>query len=253
MFKGFLLFSLTIFSLGNSFSQTTTEYSLIEESKLFTKIPDIDINTPDGQYNISDFYDKSPIILALVFTRCTGICSPLLSKLAENIRILNTEEKFRVLVLSFDPADSVGNMQELSKRFRLSENKQWTFATTKQIDSMNISFNFKPVWDSIIQQFDHEALLVGINQNGYIVKKLVGLRDANALKSLIKAINNEFIISYPLPNEKMILSCFTYDPVTGKKTPSIGLLFFLLPAALLAIVLIALAHYAKRNKIQTEE
>lgn len=236
MFKSIFFFTtLTALTLNTPlFGQTLPTagdiYNFSEESKVYTKMFDIPLNTMEGNFHLSDLYAQKPIIMALVFTRCTGICSPFLLQLHDHLRSLDSKKKFSVLVVSFDPKDSLSEMQSLAARFQLQNNKQWIFATTPQIDSLKTAIDFYPIWDSTTAQFDHEALLVGINENGYIGKKLLGMRDERALLSLIKEINNEFVFSYPLPAKNTIFSCFTYDPATGKKKPSLGLLILLLPA-----------------------
>lgn len=241
----FFFFALVAFS-NVVLCNTDNAYSFSEERKLFTPIKNVEIRTAEGKTNLSDLYDKSPIILVLVFTRCTGICSPLLSNVKENIRQQQTNEKYKVLVLSFDSRDSISDMLQLAKRYKLEHDKQWIFATTNQIGPLNISVGFNPIWDSTSQQFDHEALVVGVNGNGYITKKLNGLRASSDFHSLIKEINNEFVLSYPLPRKNMLFSCFTYDPATGKKKISIGMLVMLLPVVFTLLVVAGLATIKRK-------
>ncbi|HRP39579.1 MAG: hypothetical protein M9931_07335 [Chitinophagales bacterium] len=246
MRKSFFFFiALVVFS-NVVLCNTNGLYSFSEEEKLFKPIANIEIATAEGEISLSDLYDKSPIILVLVFTRCTGICSPLLSNVKENIRQQQTNEKYKVLVLSFDSSDSISGMLQLAKRYNLDEDKQWIFATTDRIEALNASVGFNPVWDSTSQQFDHEALVVGVNGNGYIVKKLNGLRASSDFRSLIKEINSEFVLSYPLPRKNMLFSCFTYDPATGKKKISVGMLVMLLPVVLTLVVVAGLATIKRK-------
>lgn len=245
----FFLFALVIFS-NVVLCSTKSAYSFSEEQKLFKPIANVEVRTSKKKIKLSDIYDKSPVILVLVFTRCTGICNPLLSNVQENIRQQQSHnEKYKVLVVSFDSRDSISDMLQLEKRYNLEQDKQWIFATTNQIEALNTSVGFNPLWDSTLQQFDHEALVVGVNGNGYIVKKLNGLRASSDFRSLIKEINSEFVLSYPLPQKNMFFSCFTYDPATGKKKISVGMLVMLLPVALTLIVLAGLAT-VKRKAIE---
>lgn len=223
------------------------DYNFSEESKLYTKIADIKLNTTRGEVMLSDLYVKSPVILTLIFTRCVGICSPFLNSLSEDMDNLNAKENYKVLVISFDPLDEVSDMERMAKRYEREDDPQWVFAVTDNIAELNESIGFYPVWDSTRQQFDHDALLVGINGNGYIVRKLTGIRGPDALMGVIREINNEFVLSYPLPRENMIFSCFTYDPATGKKKPSLGLLILVLPG-ILTLLMIALLSLKKQQQ-----
>ena len=139
-------------------------------------------------------------------------------------------------------------MRKLSERYSLQNDHQWIFTTADQIDSLNQSIDFHPIWDSVRQQFDHEALLVGINMNGYITKKLVGMRDDRALLSVIKDINNEFILSYPQPGSEASISCFEYDPTTGERKFSYGFLFMIFPAVVTVGLVFLLARRSRKRK-----
>ncbi|MCC7050415.1 MAG: SCO family protein, partial [Bacteroidia bacterium] len=192
-----ILFGVIWVALGfskqrDSLNQNNYNYS--EESNLFKKIADVNILTSKGSQKLSSLYGTSPTIIAPIFTRCSGVCNPFLSNLKETVFHLSNAKEFKILVISFDPKDSLENMLKLAERYELNNNKQWVFATTNQITELNKSIGFSPVWDNTKKQFNHDALLVGINENGYIVKKLTGVREAQSLLTMIKEINNEFIL-----------------------------------------------------------
>ncbi|MBS1485976.1 MAG: SCO family protein [Bacteroidetes bacterium] len=236
MLQGVLTFILITICVASSFSKPG-DYSLTEESRLYTKISDVELATAQGRFRLSEVYGQSPVMIAFIFTRCSGICSPFLLRLNENIKALSSKINFRVLVVSFDSADSLADMVALAQRYGLTANSQWLFATTRQINELNTSVGFHPVWDSTKRQYDHEALLVGVNENGYIVKKLTGIREPRDLLVMIKEINNDFVLSYPLPRKNMLFSCFTYNPATGEKKASLGLVVLLLPALITLLLL----------------
>lgn len=242
----FALFALVLFNLGISFAQTS-EYNLSEEDRLYTKVENIQIQTTQGEeLKLSNLYNREPLILALVFTRCTGVCSPLLSNLKENITRLNPKLKFKVLVVSFDTADTKVDLNNYAQLLGLNKDERWIFGTTYQITELIESVGFHSQWDSVTRQYEHDALLVGINGNGYIIKKLIGIRDVRALEVMLKSIHNEFVISYPLPHNNSVLSCFSYDPITGKKKLKFGLFLLLIPA-LGTIILLVVISSQKRQ------
>lgn len=246
MYKGILFIIISLFGFYNSFADPGNGYNLSEEKNLYAKVADIPLYTNSGTVSLSDVYKQSPIIIALIFTSCTGICNPFLLQLSENMKEMNSTEKFKVLVISFDPADSLSDLQHLANRFGLGDNDQWIFATTPQIAQLDSSIGFFPVWDKVRRQFDHDALLAGINKDGLITKKLIGIRDQKSLQWMIRSIRDEFMLSYPLPRENMLFSCFSYDPVTGKKSPSIGLFILVLPAILTILLLFWFAHQSPK-------
>lgn len=223
--------------IPSSFSQNN-DYGFGEEDKIYTKISDISLTTKRGNYKLSELNGQSPIIIALIFTRCTGICSPFLANLDENLRTLHSKKNYKVLVVSFDSRDNLEDMNALSNRMLLDKNDNWIFATTAQIETLTSSVGFVPIWDSVSNQFEHDALLVGVNEEGYIKKRLLGIRDAASITTMMNEINNEFVPSYPLPKKNQLLTCFTYDPVTGKRKISFGLLILLVPVLITALLLV---------------
>lgn len=173
---------------------------------------------------------KQPVLLALVFTRCTGVCSPFLAHLKEQVSGLDQDTDFRVIVVSFDPRDTATDMQAYAERLGLGASDRWIFAVTPEIDDLVESVGFSQAWDENNRQFEHDALLAGINTEGYLTRKLLGLRNRSDLKAMVRSINNEFSPSYRLPTQNRWFSCFNYNPDTGRSTPGLGLLFIALPA-----------------------
>ena len=245
MFKNIVFTVLTLSFVYITNAQTAST-GLEEETNIYEKVYDAPLNLTTGQQiAFHKLYSGKPILLALVFTRCTGVCNPFLLELSGNLQF--KDKSFNVLVLSFDPRDSLKDMQLLAKRFGLENNKQWFFGTTNNIEELNKSIGFNPVWDVARSQYDHDALLVGINSEGYITKKLIGIRNRHDLDLMIASINNVFAPSYRLPNKNTLFSCFNYDPATGKNVPGSGLLFIALPAAITLLLLLSIS-YSVRNR-----
>lgn len=216
---------------------------LEEETNIYDRVYDakLSINGEDDR-TITQLCSSKPVLLALIFTRCSGICNPFLMQLKENLQFKNNFGEFSILVLSFDPRDTQEDMMQLARQLNLENNKQWLFATTQDIEKLNLSVGFHPTWDSTRSQFDHDALLVGINKEGYITKKLIGLRNQNDLGLLISSVNDVFSPSYRLPGKNLLFSCFNYNPETGKNTPGLGLLILALPAIITLLLLLGISY-----------
>lgn len=254
MFKHFvfLIIALSIFSCRRAVGQSaTTGYE--EENNIYEKVYDAKLNFNKGVgQTMAQLYGKKPILLALIYTRCSGICNPFLVQLKENLQFKTDTANFKVLVLSFDPRDTRQDMQQLAQWLNLDNNQQWIFATTSDIEKLNSSVGFKPSWDSIRSQYDHDALLVGINQDGYITKKLIGLRSKADVALMISSVNDVFSPSYRLPSKNMLFSCFNYNPQTGKNTPGLGLLVLALPAILSLLLVLGISYSIRRKQIEKE-
>ncbi|MFN8267493.1 MAG: hypothetical protein U0T31_05765 [Chitinophagales bacterium] len=248
MFKYTSLIIL-LFSCINLYSQD--DYIWREEKNINNLIYDAPLELTNGETSsILQLAAKKPLIVALVFSRCVGVCNPLLLQLKDNIRFdFSDKEDFTILVVSFDAHDTKEDMQRMSERFQLSEDKKWAFATTSAIEELNTSLDFKPIWNEKIQQFNHDALLVGVNSKGFITKNLIGLRRKNDLKLLEQSIKNKYIPTYQLPSAKSRFSCFNYDPKTGKNKPGLGLLLIASPA-IFSFLFLFVIRFLVRNKKQ---
>lgn len=247
MRKSLLFLVMWVTFSGNAYAKPG-DFNLSEEKNIYDRIYNAVLTTNYGRCNLSDIYTKEPVIVAFIFTRCSGICNPFILRLVENMRQLKNERKAKILIVSFDPADKISDLERMASMFRIDNDPRWIVAVTPEIEELTSSVAFDPVWDTARQQFDHEALLVGVNEEGIITKKLVGIRGQNDISSLLKSIRNEFVLSYPLPRENMLFSCFTYNPATGEKKLSFGLLLLLLPAVFAGGVVSLLAF---RNRINT--
>jgi len=250
MFKNHNVIFLVFLSLCiNSFANgQVNNASWKEEDKIYAKVYDAALkgqNIKNG--SLSKFAHQNPTILALVFTRCSGICNPFLLQLKEKMQFENNKKSFKILVISFDPRDTQADMNLMARRFGLEKDKKWVFAVTDSINKLNNSIGFNPKWNYQKQQYDHDALLVGVNSDGFITKKLVGLRNEHDLALLVSSINNEFSPTYKIANKNMLFSCFNYNTITGKNTPGLGLLFLALPA-IITILLILFVNLFVRSR-----
>lgn len=222
------------------------------ESGIYQRLPDATIHTTEGAVALSTLYDQSPLILAPVFTRCAGICSPFLATLKGNLSKLNAPTDFRVLVFSFDPEDTPEDMREMAQHYELENDSQWIFGTTDQIEALTDALRFQSKWNEATRQFDHEALLAGVNAQGYIVLKLIGMQSSTDLGRLVSEIRGGFQVAFPLPKADTLFTCFSWDPVTGKARPSLGLLIMAIPALGAGLMVTGISAAARRRRKRAE-
>jgi cytochrome oxidase Cu insertion factor (SCO1/SenC/PrrC family) len=251
MCKHFIFFFivLSFFFCQLAMAQTAST-GFEEENNIYEKVYDAKLSSNrEDNRTLARLCASKPVLLALIFTRCSGICNPFLIQLKENLQFKTDTGEFSVLVLSFDPRDTREDMVHLSERMNLENNRQWLFATTSDIEKLNLSVGFNPSWDSIRSQYDHDALLVGINKEGYITKKLIGMRNKSDLELLIRSVNDVFSPSYRLPNKNRLFSCFNYNPETGENTPGLGLLFLTLPAVITLLLLLGISYMVKQKRV----
>lgn len=244
MFKNICFFIIGVLACSATYSQTVNNVSA-EEANVYQKIADVTLNVNEKEVKLSDLYHQSPLIIAQVFSRCSGICTPYLIQLKENLWQVRQQKQYRVLVFSFDPRDSEKDMLRLAKSYSLDKDSSWIFATTEQIELLNHSIGFQIYWDNNRFQYEHGVLLTGISKEGIIKRKLIGMRDAEAIGGMINEINETFVPSYPLPSQNSIFSCFNYDPASGKSKPGIGLFIMLMPILLSFLLVLFLGSSKK--------
>ncbi len=247
MFKSIVFTLITIF-LSLIANAQTASTGMEEETNIYEKIVNAPLYVNEKQpMTFDELYHQKPLLVALIFTRCSGICSPFLLQLKDNLQLKADDKSFNILVISFDPRDNLEDMNNMARRFGLENDPQWIFAVTDSIEQLNQSIRFHPIWDSTTNQYDHDALLVGINREGYITKKLIGMRTKHDIDLIIASVNNIFAPTYRLPNKNSLFSCFNYDPITGKNTPGLGLLFIALPAVLTILLLVSISYIVHKR------
>ncbi|HLN52970.1 MAG TPA: SCO family protein [Lentimicrobium sp.] len=181
-------------------------------------IPDgIMVMNTDGQLQDLKQLIVKPTVLNLVYFRCPGICSPLMTSIAETIQetdlVLNKD--YQILTISFDPREGT----ELAVKKRANylnlikkevDPEGWKFFTA---DSVNISkltntigFKYKKTGNDYM----HPGLLTMLSTDGKITRYLQGtyFLPFEFKMAIIEASKG---ISGPTIN-KVLQFCYSYDP-----------------------------------------
>ena len=225
----------------------------IEERLLNTSVPDVPLTTATGAHvTLSQIARGKPLLLAFVFTRCPGVCSPFLMSWRSADRALGKRHTYSRLVLSFDPRDTSTDMSAFAHHHALDDNDDWTFAVgdPNDIQQLAEATGFWWAWDESRQQFDHSAMLAG-SRDGRLVRILVGGSITSArLDELVREVSGEFVRSYPLPG-RVSFRCVRYDAATGRTTLDWGFALLLIPIAATSIgtlVMFAAGGRVRRKK-----
>jgi protein SCO1/2 len=206
-----------------------------EDFYVYKQIPDIMLRESTGpQIQLSKLWQDKPVLLTMVFRHCAGICWPFLHSFKSAAQAAGGEGiDYRVLVLSFDPKDSIADMDDMAEGLGLKSNSAWIFGIASPSDIRRLALAtgnwFR--WDQSVQQYDHPAVVVAIEQ-GRVVRMLAGATvPPERLSEVIQELRGKFVASYALPG-KVAFRCFNYDPASGRYTLDWGLLLLILPGTL---------------------
>ena len=224
-----LIFARATFA-QESFGQPSREPPN-EDRVIYKQIPDVPVTTPSGVQNLSAMWREKPVLLTMIFSRCARVCSPFLRSLNSAVSDAGgLGVDYRVVVLSFDPQDTLADMQGMAIELGLKLNPEWVFGIASQSDIRRIAaaIGFWFQWDSSRQQFDHPSLVVAIDR-GQMVRMLAGASVPSAsLREVVQELRGKFVASYALAG-KVAFRCFEYDPNSGRYSLDWGLALMLLP------------------------
>lgn len=93
-------------------------------------LPDIRVQTDDGRtLDVRDLLrstGEGPVILLPLFTRCSTSCPTLVQKLKESLAVCPPSMRVRVLIFSFDPAETQASLSTFRAASRFPE--YWSIA-----------------------------------------------------------------------------------------------------------------------------
>jgi protein SCO1/2 len=170
-----------------------------------------------------DYFVGRPVVLALVYHRCVGLCSLLLGGLTHAMLALDWQigREFDVITVSIDPeetpslaaASRAGYLRALG---RAPPETRWASLTgpAASIDALAgaVGFRFKYVEGQ--RQFAHAAALFVLTPDGRVSRYLYGVepppRQLEA--ALFEASGGRVGTSF----DRVILRCFAWDPASRR-------------------------------------
>lgn len=183
IFLFFMLLCLTLKCFSQKPSDLITkepEIGIVEHLNEY--VPDnIEFVNEDGNLvNLKGLIDR-PTIINFVYFRCPGICSPLMSGIAEVINKTDMVlgKDYQVLTISFDPSEGTELAVKKKKNYineigREVDKNGWKFFTgdSTNIASATNAFGFK--YKKRGNDFDHPAVIIMVSPDGKITRYLVG-------------------------------------------------------------------------------
>jgi protein SCO1 len=206
---------------------------------------------PDGQkVEIDALLGHGPVLVTLGYYRCPMLCSLVLDGLAKAMRAsgLSPGKDFQAVSISIDPQEDAKAARETRDRMLRAvggdrDSSRWPFLLGDAFGSRVLAdaVGFKYAYDPKSHQFAHEAVSFVLTPDGKISRYLYGVdvlpRDFRL--AIVEAGGGRSGTSF----DRVLLSCFQYDPVNRKYAPYVmgfmrigaGLVFVML-ATLMAVL-----------------
>ncbi len=207
------------FSAGGFAQESGAAVDIGIEEKLGNHVPlSLILRDETGvETTLGELIDR-PTILSLVYYRCPGICSPLMSGIAEVLSKLDLDptKDFLVLTVSFDPTESSDLARDKKVNYLKAIGSTdfpaegWRFLTgdSTSIATLTDAVGFRYRKEG--KDFLHTASLIVLSPEGKVARYVNGI---TFLPFEIKMALLEASQGRTGPTiSKVLLYCFSYDP-----------------------------------------
>lgn len=208
------------------------------DTKLNAQIPlDAQFRDENGRnVKLGDYFGKRPVVVAAVYYHCSMLCSEVISSTLRALRDVpeTAGRDYDVVVISIDPREtSKQAMAEKKERVSQYESANWEghpaafkhantangwhFLTGQKadIDAYTHSVGIAYRYDARTDEYMHPNGVVVVTPKGRVSRYFYGLgyepRDMHL--GLIESSEGHISTT---PVEKILLTCYHYDPKTGK-------------------------------------
>jgi len=194
--------------------------------KLGERVPkDLVFTDENGKrVTIGDYLaDGKPVIVALVYFKCTMLCNLTLNGIVGALRQQSWKlgKEYRVITVSFDPAEKPALAREKQRGYLGAldmipeeHGKDWPFLTGDKanIDALADALGFKFRWDDVNKTWDHTAAIMTLAPDGKITRYLYGVQfPPNDVRlAIFEAANGRVGTAL----ERALLRCYAFDTST---------------------------------------
>ena len=237
-------------------AQNTEEVGIDEQLGKTVPLDTRFVTSTGDTVTMKQVIDK-PVLLALVYYECPGICSPMLNDLSWVMDRMELEPgtDYKAVSLSFDYRETPAIAAKWKKNYlhsikRNFPDSDWVFLTG---DSVNIKkftdavgFHFKPTKDS---NYVHAATVIAISPEGKISRYLFGIQ-FNPFDMKMALLEAKAGKSNPTIT-KVLQLCFSYDPAGRRYTVDVTRIAGVV--MLLALGIFTMTVVLKKKKVKKNE
>jgi protein SCO1/2 len=197
--------------------------------KLGERVPlDAGFTGPDGRaVKLGELFGAGrPVVLALVYYDCPMLCGLVLGGLATSMRQAGLElgRDYEAVTVSFDPRESSRLAAQRQRTYvqkagMSGKEAHWPFLTgaEPEIRRLTGAVGFEYAYDPESKQYAHAAALVLLTPDGRVSRYLYGIdypaRDLRL--GIVEAGEGRVGTSF----DKLLLTCFRYDPASRRYQP----------------------------------
>jgi cytochrome c oxidase subunit 2 len=172
---------------------------------------------------LGDYFNRKPVILALVYYQCPMLCNQVLNGLAGSLKALSfvAGKEFEVVVVSFNPRETSELAAAKKESYERAGAAGWHFLAgdPKPIDALTRAVGFRYAYDPMLNQYAHASGVVILTPKGRVARYFYGIEYAprDLRFGLIEAAEERI----GTPVDQVLLLCYQYDPMTGKYSAAV--------------------------------
>jgi protein SCO1/2 len=225
--------------------------------RLDAQVPlDAEFTGPAGErVRLGDLLGEGrPIVLAPVYYECPMLCGLVLGGMATGLRETGFEpgKEFDAITLSFDPRET-SRLAAQRQRTYVSragfpgKEAHWPFLTGTEAEIRRVTdaVGFHYAWDEQTKQYAHAAALVVLTPDGRVSRYLYGVdfpaRDLRL--AIVEAADGRVGTSF----DRILLTCFRYDPASRRYMPYVMGFIRLGSLAVLGALAVTLGVFWRRE------
>jgi len=181
------------------------------------------IDDAGHQVKLGDYFGKKPLILNLVYYNCPMLCGEALAGLSTSMKLVKFDigNEFEVVTVSFNPQETpqvaAQKKKEYLKRYgRPGAESGWHFLTGSpdSINALTKTVGFQYQYDAAKNQYAHATAIMVLTPQGRISRYFYGVEfpPKDLRMGLVEASQGRIGNAV----DQVLLSCYHYDPATGK-------------------------------------
>ena len=195
------------------------------DQKLDAQIP-LDLSFRDEQgatVTLRQFFGRRPVVLTMVYYECPMLCTMVLNGVLNSAKAMSFDigKDYDIVTVSIDPTEKPILAEAKHTMYaglygRPDGAAGWHFLTGEEasIRQLAAAVGFRYVYDKQSQQYGHASGIMVLTPEGRVSRYFYGIeylpRDLRL--ALVEASGGKI----GTPVDAILLTCFHYDPTTGK-------------------------------------